>query len=469
MNSLMSTIKLNIEDNTNNIVSQIGKASQGVENSLASILLNAESNINNKTQQIVASELDNQRHFFAEANEQVQALLKSGNVNLINKIETVLSELKDCKTEYESVKVTQKELESMKSKVVDLEAQKVLNLAAIGQKDAQHEELMARYNKMKFTFEENNKTIEKLKSSNELAITGLESGKQKISSLEEKISFQEASYENKLLSQGEMIKTINNENNVLKNRLQKLEEEKKTFEENLYKKVDRIEELNMQVQNMNVEMVQLKARKLELEEENSHIKMNFQSDHNQQQKIENELKLQKQNIIQLTGKNQDLLTEKLELQDQVDNLTRIIKRGSEKARSPVPLNTPDKKKKYSNIMEQSTNIPKQNKNMMDPNKYSHVKKPAENGKTKTAIISKPSESSDIKKTSDIFDLSSSNSEFDLEYTSSSLVTNRPKVSNPKSIRSGDRDIPVKQKKKLIEDIDLTKAKPILKKRRIERI
>lgn len=444
------------------------KVNESVETSISGVLLTAETNINNNIQNVVGTKIDGVSKLTIESKKQLEDQLKNDNLNISDRLKEIFVELDYCKNELNSGKLTREELDSLRTKLADLEAQKVMNLTAIGQKDAQYEELMTKYNEIKGSCEGNKKIVCTLESTNETLTKMLEERTQKLINMEEKLTFQEATYENKLISQAEIIKSINTENTELKNRIGKIEEERRNFEQSLHKNVDKIEKLNTQVQNMNVEMVQLKAQKLELEEENNNIKLNVQTDNKHQELTESELKLQKQKIIQLTAKNQDLLSEKLELQDQIDNLNSLIKRKTEIELRPDPKNADVNNIKEKGDLEGIKNASKKNKPLSDSNHSTVVKKLPESNHMKGAKFDKNFDANEIKRIDDIFDLSSSHSEPDLEYTSSSFLPKKNKLSSSKGNKVSSKYAHLKRKKKLIEDDDFVSTKPLSKKRRMDR-
>ncbi|KAL3237842.1 Zip1p RNJ42_00829 [Nakaseomyces bracarensis] len=414
---------------------------------------------------VVGEKLNGIWKLSSDTKDHLESRLEEEGKCTTNMIKEVLSEIISCKNELQSSKITKEEINTLRNKITDLESQKVMNLSAIGQKDAQYEELLNQYNTIKSNFEDNNKIIESLTSTNTASKKEIEANIHKITGLEENFKFQEASYKNKLQSQAELISTINTEKGELQTRIQKLEEERRAFEQNLYSKVDKIEELNNQVQNMNVEMVQLKAQKLELVEENNSIKLNVKSDQEHQLEAENELKLQKQKIILLTAKTQDLLTEKLELQDQIENLNSILKKAPVKKN-----NTP-----HINKHDETVKLKKDNVISSDKSKINGLSIGNANVKSTTSsrIKMETNKGNSLKtlidqKINDIFDLSSSNSEPDLDNTSSSFLTNKLTTANVKGNNFKSKEHP-NMKKKLIEDDDYPATKMVKKKKKINRV
>ena len=262
---------------------------------------------------------------FSENFDNLKSELISNNKLSLGKYDLLKTDLSDFKTQVFDCKEYEKKLDSIVQDNCELKLQKTQILASLGTKEAEFEELSRKNN------EQNNKLLRYGDEEKELSIRTKELSSELQKSKLDLQRFQEqevtliSNYDNKLAAQVTIANTLASENDTLKKRINQIEEIKQSLEKENSKKFDKFQNINEQVNRLNIEVVQLKARELELEEENRNLKKSVDDDRTGYEETCNDVKRFKQRIILLESDKQEFVSERLELQDKIEELQIGIK------------------------------------------------------------------------------------------------------------------------------------------------
>lgn len=410
-----------------------------------------------------------------------------GHINSKECMEKLARELSSYKESLNSNHEYEASISELQSQISSLKLQKSQALSSLGTKEAQYEDIC---NSLvsKETEISRFKEIERgLHIKIEKISAEVEQHKNKCSRLNEESITLKANSENKLVVQNELIKAFQSENNTLKQRTAQLEEVRQQYEKENSTRLDKIQRINEQLQKLNVEMVQLKAHELELEEENRNLKKLTEDSKLEFEDTTSDYKRLKQRVIVLESDKQDIVSEKLELQDQLEKTQAVVNGLKQKAHS-LQKNEETYIKQLEEQEAKLRQITKQQKQQEDRKKGRHERPKRKLDehvssmlKSQTIPLPPPappappalrappptqhqvnSNSKDKDEEADEFDLSSSLND-DLELTNPSPI-------KPVVAKRGNTKIrsPMGSRKKLLllDEQDSTPSKHKWKKRRI---
>lgn len=227
-------------------------------------------------------------------------------------------ELMKCQ-EYES------KLHDFESEISTLNLQKGQALSSLGVKEAQYEELSKKAGLQDAEMRKYKEIELELRAKVDTSIQEINALKNKWIKLNEDNITLKANSENKIIVQGEILKTLQSENETLKQKCEQLDGMRQQFESRNSSHNDKVQRINEQLQKLNVEMVQLKAHELELEEENRKLKSQIDDSRFNYEEATDEFKRLRQKVIVLEAEKQDSVREKIDLQDKNDELQSSIK------------------------------------------------------------------------------------------------------------------------------------------------
>ncbi|GAV51270.1 hypothetical protein ZYGR_0AD04530 [Zygosaccharomyces rouxii] len=403
--------------------------------------------------------------------------VREGHIKSKKWMEKLAQELSSYKESLTNSREYEANISGLQSQISSLQLQKSQALSSLGTKEAQYEDLcnslisketeLARFKEIE---KELHGKIENISSE-------VEQQKNKWLRLNEENITLKANSENKLVVQNELLKAFQSENNTLKQRTAQLEDVRQQYEKENSTRLDKIQRINEQLQKLNVEMVQLKAHELELEEENRNLKRLIEDNKMEFEDTTDDYKRLKQRVIVLESDKQDIVSEKLELQDQMEKMQAVVT-GLKQKVSSLQKNEHDYSKQLEAQAAEMRQIPKQPKR--PENQGNGRKEPAKRRiREHLAPMFKPqapslppplpstqrqlkSNSKDKDEEADEFDLSSSLND-DLELTNPSPI-------KPVIAKRGDTKIrpPMGSRKKLLllDEQDSTPSKHRWKKRRI---
>lgn len=368
-------------------------------------------------------------------------------------------------------------ISGLQSQISSLQLQKSQALSSLGTKEAQYEDLCNSLISKETELSRFKEIERELHSKIESVSSEVEQQKNKWSRLNEENITLKANSENKLVVQNELLKAFQSENNTLKQRTAQLEDVRQQHEKENSTRLDKIQRINEQLQKLNVEMVQLKAHELELEEENRNLKRLIEDNKLEYEDTTDDYKRLKQKVIVLESDKQDIVSEKLELQDQMEKMQGVIN-GLKQKVSSLQKNEENYSKQLeaqAAEMEQIPKQPKQPKRSEDQDNGRHQSSKKKKTEPFTSMLRPqapplpppppPLTQRQIKSNdeeADEFDLSSSLND-DLELTNPSPI--KPVVS-----KRGDTKIkPLlcsRKKLLLLDEQDTTPSKHRWKKRRI---
>ena len=211
-------------------------------------------------------------------------------------------------------------LHEMEKQLVSLEQLKLEHITTIGTKEAQYEELDSKLQKSLIELS-NYKNLERSLTEENIQLRSeLVNFKDECLKLKGLMAIDQANADNKIASLNEIKSSMITEIASYKSRISELEETKMRSEQERTIGLSRLQEANEQVQKLNVELVQAKAHSLELDEQNRNLMRSINDKKCNTEEIFSELRSLKQEIIVLEADRQDVVTEKLELLDKLEEL-----------------------------------------------------------------------------------------------------------------------------------------------------
>ena len=145
-------------------------------------------------------------------------------------------------------------------------------MSSLGVKEAQYEELSKKAGLQDAEMRKYKEIELELRAKVDTSIQEINALKNKWIKLNEDNITLKLDSKNKIIVQGEILKTLQSENETLKQKCEQLDGMRQQFESRNSSHNDKVQRINEQLQKLNVEMVQLKAHELELEEENRKLK-----------------------------------------------------------------------------------------------------------------------------------------------------------------------------------------------------
>lgn len=299
-------------------------------------------NKNSIITELVATK-DNLRNFFEmnhqvfgktslENDENIQITLKQIKSNFDEKDELLTRELSKIQTtlvEYQNNFSTkesyEQEIKDIEKNNSSLQQQITENMSLLGTKDAQLEDKDNRIDEINIEIAE--LRANDIKQKDQLAQIIKSNQEQKIELVKnnELLSMERANFENKLKSQDNISSVLTSENDILKQRINELEEQRKNWEKDTTSRLDKFQKINEQLQKMNVESIQLKAHELELEEDNRKLKNTLEIDKlNYDENLQDYSHL-KQQMIEITSEKHQLISSNLNLKERIESFEENIK------------------------------------------------------------------------------------------------------------------------------------------------
>lgn len=236
-------------------------------------------------------------------------------------------------------------LHEFESQVATLNMQKGQALSSLGIKEAQYDDLSKKSRYQEIELRKCKETEDALRTKVDLSLKEVESLKSKWVKLNEENITLKANSENKIIVQGEILKGLQSENELLKERCDQLDGARKQSESKNLSHNDKVQKISEQLQKMNVEMVQIKAHELELEEDNRKLKFQIEDNRVNYEEAADEFKRLRQKVIVLEAEKQDSVKEKIDLQDNNDELRSCIKSLKQKLNMVQATEPPIEKQK----------------------------------------------------------------------------------------------------------------------------
>ncbi|QLG70503.1 hypothetical protein HG535_0A04430 [Zygotorulaspora mrakii] len=265
--------------------------------------------------------------------EQIQAEMSSmGSVSL-SSIESLTQSFEKYQAEMKNCQQYKSKISELQSEVQTLQLHKSQVLSSLGTKEAQHEQLVKKLNSKNIEISKYVELRNQLRQKVDVITTELEYHKNRLVKLNEENITIKANSENKIIVQGELLKALQTENDIVKQRTVELDTVREQNEKENINRIAQVQSLNEKLQRLNVEMVQLKAHELELEEENRNLKNSIEDDKASYDETTGELNLLQQRLIVLQADKQDVVTEKLDLQDKIDELRSSLKNMKQKIKT----------------------------------------------------------------------------------------------------------------------------------------
>ncbi|KAI8386140.1 uncharacterized protein CGFF_01462 [Nakaseomyces glabratus] len=445
-----NALELSLENNITNIFNSLSSFIENNANQINDIISS-----NNKNAIASIDNIDKRFNSFENSlkseNSQLLKLLEKHEQNFSSKLESIDSSLKEYCSEVDVTKKLKDKILALEKYNIKLEndvennqhSEKRLEQLLASQRN-EIESLKVELKSKNETLKNSTADVFKLKE--ELSVKVAE-----ISRLNEINNLQKVNYESKLGSQSEILKVLIKEKDELKTKIDSIDDDRKRVEDELYKKVANFDKINKQLQSVNVEMVQLAANKLELEEETRNLRTVLKESEKCTTSIERELKVLKQERIQLKAENQDLVSEKLEIEGKLKEMA-----------SKCMVNNKEKKKVASadkNPINGYRNDSNSNaSNLEEVKKDDLLQK--KHQRPSSIIKENTHKQDDEDILDDVFDLSYSNSGSDFESVSSiafpKLAANsKVKVNSNLEKTIGDKQNGrnTSKKKFLIEDVN----------------
>ncbi|CCF58301.1 hypothetical protein KAFR_0E01470 [Kazachstania africana CBS 2517] len=405
-------------------------------------------------------------------NESVQ----NGNNNLSSRIENMTSAILGYKDELIHCKTYEKAISELESQIAALQQQKMEHITALGMKEAQHEELIEKFEAQNNTIIEFEKTKADFNEKLNLSESKLNYFKNECAKLNETKMSDTANFENKIASQNRINNVLMSENDTLKQRITELEESKNNFEKDQNVKFENIQKFHEQLQKLNVEIVQMKAHELELAEENRALKKTIDDSRLNFDENVDELRYLKQQLVLLKAEKQELVAEKLELQDKYDSSEKIVKNmrktvatlktkvtAHEAEIKTSETTTHERQQQWQKKVDtKNPAVKKTVRSSSSERKLEGVE--ARRSKSASTIGPKHSNKTKTGKCSDEFDFpSSSSSNDDLELTNPSPIASKVVKRGPTIMRPPANT--VRKKLLLVDDDDNSKTENKRKRRR----
>ncbi|EJS42262.1 zip1p [Saccharomyces arboricola H-6] len=455
------------EDNITKILNDLGMEQKEIVMRVQKELSASAGNI----QSVLITELKTTKHdLLCESAQTVKNF--SGLENLLKEYKAELVQ----SNEYEE---RIKHLESERS---TLSSQKNQIISSLGTKEAQYEDLVKKLEAKSIEISQISGKEHDLKERNESLSNELKKAQHQLDKINNLNTTTKSNYENKISSQNEIVKALTSENDTLKQRIQQLVEFKENAQKDHSIKLETFQKNSEQLQKLNVEVVQLKAHELELEEQNRYLKGCLDKKEVGVEESLSDVKTLKQQVIVLKSEKQDITAEKLELQDNLENLEEVTKNLQQKVQMQK-MELEEKFKELEQIKihkrvetkqrdaQDSTkplNSPKKTdptRSDFFPNNYSPMNSPATRNYRMDHINKsvRTESSKEVSKFNDEFDLSSSSND-DLELTNPSPIqikTVRGKIKRG----SNSMKPPISSRKKLLLVEDEDQSLKASKKRR----
>lgn len=283
------------------------------------------------------SNADSQNKFIQESVDKSIGNLQLELISMSDVSTNLIHALTQSFTEYRDEMITCKEyrskIDELQSDVSKLQLQKSQALSSLGTKEAQYEEVTKNLNSKNIEISKHIDLETELRYKMEAIVEELQFHKNKLIKINEENITLKANSENKIAVQGELLKALQSENDIFKQRNRQLDFMREQNEKDDIKRITKIQTLNENLQKLNVEIVQLKAHELELEEENRNLKNSMDNNRLGFEENNNELKLLQQKLIVLQADKQDIVTEKLDLQDKIDDLQNTITNLKQKVKT----------------------------------------------------------------------------------------------------------------------------------------
>ncbi|CAI4057092.1 hypothetical protein SUVZ_02G3980 [Saccharomyces uvarum] len=389
--------------------------------------------------------------------------------------------LKEYKAEIVQSNEYEERIKQLESERSTLSSQKNQIISSLGTKEAQYEDLVKKLEAKNIEISQIFGKEQSLIEKNESLSNELKKAQDQLDKITNLNTTTKSNYENKISSQNEIVKALTSENDTLKQRIQQLVEFKENAQKDHSTKIETFQRNNEQLQKLNVEVVQLKAHELELEEQCRYLKGCLDKKEIGVEESLSDVKILKQQVIVLKSEKQDITAEKLELQDNLENLEDVTKNLQQKVQlqrreleekikqleqiknhkrveskqrgiqnSTKALGSPKKNDTRSEFIPDNSS--KMDSSSTRPPRVDHISKSA-----------KMEPSKEIPKYNDEFDLSSSSND-DLELTNPSPIQIKPVRGK---IKKGSNFMkpPISSRKKLLLVEDEDQSLKMSKKRR----
>ncbi|CAI1840805.1 hypothetical protein SEUBUCD646_0B03940 [Saccharomyces eubayanus] len=429
--------------------------------------------------ELLTSSKNTQTALLAEMKSTKQDILDDSSQAAKNSL--VLADLlKEYKAEIVQSNEYEERIKQLESERSTLSSQKNQIISSLGTKEAQYEDLVKKLEAKNIEISQIFGKEQSLIKKNESLSNELKKAQDQLDKISSLNTTTKSNYENKISSQNEIVKALTSENDTLKQRIQQLVEFKENAQKDHSKKLEAFQRNSEQLQKLNVEVVQLKAHELELEEQCRYLKGCLDKKEIGVEESLSDVKVLKQQLIVLKSEKQDITAEKLELQDNLENLEEVTKNLQQKVQlqrreleekikhleqiknhkraefkqrgiqsSTKPSGSPKKNDTRSEFIPNSSKIDSSSNR---PPRVDH-----------TAKSTKTEPSKETSKYNDEFDLSSSSND-DLELTNPSPIQIKPVRGK---IKKGSNFMkpPISSRKKLLLVEDEDQSLKMSKKRR----